>query len=133
MTRKRLDPLLTTAVLGHLLITFAHGSAHRGAEVPLGVAGMAFVIVVIEAAPVVGLAISMFRARAGALVVATSMAASLVFGLVNHYIIPGPDHVAHVAAAWRPMFSTTALLLVLSEAIGVVAGTRIVRRMEEQP
>ena len=84
-------------------------------------------------APVVGLAISVFRARAGAVIVAASMAAALAFGFINHYVIPGSDHVAHVAAAWRPLFSTTALLLVVSEAIGVAAGVRIVRRVEELP
>ena len=31
--------------------------------------------------------------------------------LINHFIIAGPDHVAHVAAEWRALFGVTAVLL----------------------
>jgi len=50
------------------------------------------------------------------------MAGALVFGLINHFIIDGSDHVAHVAAAWRTQFSVTAALLVVLEAAGVAIG-----------
>jgi len=35
---------------------------------------------------------------------------------------PSPDHIAHVAAQWRPLFQTTALLLVVTEAAGAILG-----------
>jgi len=50
------------------------------------------------------------------------MAGALVFGLVNHFILAGSDHVSHVAADWRTLFGVTAALLVVSEAVGVVIG-----------
>ena len=64
----------------------------------------------------------LFRSRAGAWIVAASMAGALVFGLVNHFIVDGSDHVTHVAAEWRSLFGVTAALLVVSEAAGVAIG-----------
>ena len=109
---------LTAVVLTHLAINIAHGRAHEGAQVPLSVAAALFVYLVILAGPLVGLVLSVWRPVAGAWIVAATMAGALVFGLVNHFIIAGPDHVAHVAAEWRTMFGATAALLVASEAVG---------------
>jgi hypothetical protein len=82
---------------------------------------------VILAAPLAGLALSLVRRRAGGLVVAIAMAASLAFGVVNHFLIQSPDHVTHVAAQWRLLFTTTAVLLAVSESLGVLAGLRAAR------
>ena len=43
---------------------------------------------------------------------------SLVFGVVNHFLLESPDHVAQVAAQWRVLFGTTAVLLAVTEALG---------------
>jgi len=113
---------LAAVVLVHLAINIAHGRAHAGAQVPLPLAGALFVYIVILAGPLVGLAVSRWRPRAGAWIVAASMGGALIFGLVNHFLIAGSDHVMHVAAEWRALFGVTAALLVISEAIGVGAG-----------
>jgi len=113
---------LIAVVLTHLAITSIHGRAHEGAHVPLSFAGTLFVYIVILAGPLVGLALSRWRPRAGAWIVALTMAGALVFGLVNHFILDGSDHVSHVAADWRTLFGVTAALLVVSEAVGVVIG-----------
>jgi hypothetical protein len=113
---------LAAVVLVHLAINIAHGRAHAGAEVPLPLAGALFVSIVILAGPLVGLAVSRWRPRAGAWLVAASMGGALVFGLINHFVIAGSDHVMHVAPEWRMQFGVTAALLVVSEAIGVGAG-----------
>ena len=113
---------LTVVVLLHLVISIAHGQAHTGAQVPLTIAGALFVYIVILAGPLAGLVVSRWRPRAGAWMVAASMAGALVFGLINHFIIAGPDHVGHVAAEWRSLFGITASLLVVSEAAGVAIG-----------
>ena len=113
---------LIAVVLTHLAITSIHGRAHEGAHVPLSFAGTLFVYIVILAGPLVGLALSRWRPRAGAWIVALTMAGALVFGLINHFLIDGSDHVANVAAAWRSLFGATAVLLLLSEAAGVVIG-----------
>lgn len=113
---------LTAVVLIHLAISIAHGRAHTGAQVPLPLAGTLFVFIVILAGPIAGLVLTRWRPRGGALVVAASMAGALVFGLVNHFIIDGPDHVAHVAGEWRSLFGVTAALLAVCEAVGVAVG-----------
>ena len=114
--------VLAAAVLIHLATSIAHGSAHTGAQVPLPLAGALFVYIVILAGPIAGLAVWRWRPRAGALIVAACMGGALVFGLVNHFILDGQDHVAHVTAEWRTLFGVTAALLSVSEAAGVAVG-----------
>jgi hypothetical protein len=113
---------LGAIVLTHLAINVAHGRAHEGAQVPLPFAGTLFVYIVILAGPLVGLGLSRWRPRAGAWIVGLTMAGALVFGLINHFLIDGSDHVANVAAEWRSLFGATAVLLLLSEAAGVAIG-----------
>ena len=50
-----------------------------------------------------------------------SMLGSFIFGAVYHYIIISPDHVAHLPAGdARGLFRVTAVLLLITEAFGVV-------------
>jgi hypothetical protein len=119
MTRGR---LLAAVVLFHFAINVVHGRAHAGAVVPLSTFGALFVFGVILAAPLVGLVVWRWKPRLGGWVVAVSMAGSLLFGLINHFIIAGSDHVSHVAADWRLLFGVTAVLLVVCEAVGAVVG-----------
>jgi hypothetical protein len=44
------------------------------------------------------------------------MAGALVFGLINHFIIDGSDHVANVAAEWRRCSARPRCCCCLSEA-----------------
>src|SRR5262249_6065802 len=106
MRIRTIDTWLSGVVLAHLLITFAHGAAHRSAQVGLGVAGMLFVLIVIEVAPLVGLAVALSGRRIGGWIVASSMAAALMFGLINHFLVGGPDHVSSVAAESRALFTS---------------------------
>ena len=119
-----MDWLLGGIVLLHLAISIVHGQAHAGAAIPLPLASTLFVYIVILAGPLAGLAVARWRPAAGAWIVAASFAGSLVFGLINHFVVAGPDHVDHVAAEWRALFRTTALLLVASEAAGIAVGIR---------
>src|SRR4029077_5082074 len=80
--------------------------------------GTLFVYIVILAGPLAGLALSRWRPQAGAALVALTMTGALVFGVVNHFIIPGSDHVTHVAREWQSLFAATAALLALLEAAG---------------
>ena len=120
--------MLAAIVIFHLVVSAIHGAAHSGARVFLPFAGNLFVYVVILAGPLLGLALSLWRPQAGAALVAVTLAGSFAFGLVNHFIIPGADHVAHVARAWRTMFATTAVLLAVVEAAGAVIGVRLARQ-----
>jgi MFS family permease len=134
MSRTGLDAWLAAAVLGHFLISTAHGMAHRGAQVELSGPSAIFVLVVIVLGPILGLLLSMVGPRGaayGGWLVAGSMAAALLFGFVNHFLIAGPDRVDHVAADWRTAFTTSAALLVVSEVAGIVAGVRRATRPVE--
>jgi hypothetical protein len=130
---RNINPLrvwLTAAVLGHLVVSIVHGAAHANANVPLSTSANLFVFIVILAAPVVGLALTWPAQRIGSWLVAIAMAASLVFGLVNHFVLASPDHVTHVALRWRPLFTTTAVLLAITEVLGSGLAIRLARERQ---
>jgi hypothetical protein len=51
------------------------------------------------------------------------MLGSLLFGLVNHFIVPGADNIAQVMpGVWQTSFLITSILLAISEAVGTAIG-----------
>ena len=57
------------------------------------------------------------------------MLGSLIFGFLYHYIIISSDHVAHLPAGdARGLFRTTALLLLVTEALGVVVAAMAIHK-----
>jgi hypothetical protein len=110
---------MSAAVLAHLVVSMVHGFAHAQAHVPLSFASNLFVYIVILAGPLIGLALTWPAERLGSRVIAGTMAASFVFGLVNHFMLNSPDHVAHVEEQWRSLFAATAALLAILEALAV--------------
>jgi hypothetical protein len=52
------------------------------------------------------------------------MAGALIFGVVNHFVLSRPDHVAHVDSQWRALFATTAVLMAITEAWASVLARR---------
>jgi hypothetical protein len=118
---------IAAIVVLHLVISIFHGAAHDGAHVPLSPAATLFVFVVILAGPIAGAGVMWRHAVIGSWVVAVTLAGSLVFGVVNHFILSSPDHVAQVARQWQSMFATTAVLLALTEALGAGLAIAAVR------
>jgi len=110
---------LVVVVLVHLAVNLVHGSAHTAAGVELGPAGLAFVIIVILIGPMAGLALMLVNRQFGALVIMLTMLAALVFGLVNHFIIPGADRVDYVHGDSHALFETTAVMLAIIELAAV--------------
>jgi hypothetical protein len=115
------------AVAAHLVVSILHGAAHAGARVPLSPAANLFVFGVIFAGPLAGLALMWPAARIGSWLIGATMAASLVFGLVNHFVLASPDHVGHIDPEWRPLFATTAALLAVIEAAAAGLAIHVVR------
>ncbi|MEZ5316512.1 MAG: hypothetical protein R2752_03845 [Vicinamibacterales bacterium] len=121
---------MAAAVFVHLIVTLAHGAAHAGAGVPMPPVASVFVLAVVLAIPLAGLALTRLAERPGAWIVGLALGGSLVFGVVNHFVLDSADHVARVATGWRPLFATTAVLLSITEAagallaIGVIVGGR---------
>jgi hypothetical protein len=118
---------LVAAVLVHLFISIVHGVAHGQANVPLSRAANLFVFIVILAGPLIGLALTWRADRLGSWVIAMTMAGSLAFGVANHFLLPGPDHVAHVDPRWQILFAATAALLAVNEALGASLAVLAIR------
>jgi hypothetical protein len=119
--------LMAAVVLAHLVVTVAHGTAHTGAHIPLSPAANVFVITVILAGPLIGLAVSWWAERLGAWLVALAMGGALVFGFLNHFVFASPDQVLQVDPQWRVLFTITAVLLAFTEALGFGLAIRSAR------
>jgi hypothetical protein len=118
---------MAATVLVHLLVSMIHGAAHAWASVPMSQAANLFVFVVILAGPLIGLGLSFRTKLYGGVVVALTMAAALVFGVVNHFLIDSPDHISHIATPWSRLFVTTAVLLAMTELLALAIAVRLVR------
>jgi hypothetical protein len=129
-TQRSIWMWLALIVVGHLLVSMAHGAVHSQAHVPLSPAATVFVFGVILAGPLVGLALAWRDARTGSWIIAVTMAGALVFGLVNHFVLASPDHVAHVDAQWRSLFTLTAVMLVVTEAAGSALAIQAARQTQ---
>jgi hypothetical protein len=108
------------ATLAHVL----HGISHVEHRVPLALWQWVYVIFVIFLAPVVAAVLFWTRLpRVGVGLLLTSMAGALIFGLVFHFLVSGPDNVFTLhAAAGREAFRSSAVLVALTEALGCVVG-----------
>jgi|SRR3954468_18513899 hypothetical protein len=124
---------LTLTVLAHLFVSIVHGAAHTGARVPLSPAANLFVYIVILAGPLVGLGLTWLSEEFGGWLIAMTMAAALVFGCVNHFVLASPDHVSHVDAQFRVLFTTTAVLLALSESLACGLAIRLALDVRVRP
>jgi hypothetical protein len=57
------------------------------------------------------------------------MLGSLIFGICYHYVVISPDHVAHLPPGEaRGVFRITALLLVITETVGVAVAAWALRK-----
>jgi hypothetical protein len=120
----------TAIVLAHLVITILHGVAHADLQIGLSTLQKLFVLIVINVCPLVATVLLWTRRqRAGLALLSVSMGASLMFGVWNHFILSGPDHVAEVApGAMGHLFQLTAAMLALIEAVGAWLGFVWMRR-----
>ena len=124
MINRRDRIVCTVVVLVHLVINVLHGRAHGELGVGLSAWQNIYVITVILIAPLIALLLLWTRyARLGLLVLVISMAGSLIFGVIYHYVIVSLDHVSHLPPGdAQGVFRMTALLLVLTELLGLAAG-----------
>ena len=120
----------TAIVLAHLVITILHGVAHADLQIGLSPLQKLFVLLVINVCPLMAMALLWTRhQRAGLVLLSVSMGAALLFGVWNHFIVSGPDHVAEVApGAMGHLFQITAAVLALIEAAGAWLGFVWMRR-----
>jgi len=113
----------------HTAAAFVHNQAHRQIDVTLSNFQSTYALIVIVVAPGVAAAI-IWRGHPhrGATVLVLSMFASLIFGIVNHFMIDSSDQLAHISNdGWGNIFTVTAYALALIEAVGIVAGMSLRR------
>lgn len=115
----------TAVVVASAVVNAAHTASHAGQHVmSLPLWQLAYIAVVIYASPVVAAVLLWTRYRlAGAWLLAAAMAGSLVFGLLYHFLISGPDNVfTQPPGTWRTAFGVSAALLAPLQVIGGAIG-----------
>ena len=114
----------STVVVIYVLVNVAHGLAHRDLAIQLALWQSLFVALWFVVGPIVA-AILLWTSRSllGARILVVSMAASLLFGTYYHHVAVSPDNVAYLPAGdHQGLFRSTALLLALSQILGLAVG-----------
>jgi hypothetical protein len=120
---------IASIVLIHLLVSFAHGYAHRELGIALSMFQSMFVFIVILILPVIAMVFTWTAwKRSGLILLALSMAASLLFGLYYHFLAAGPDNVhSQPASSLGTTFALTSYGVLITEAIGAYLGIHFLR------
>lgn len=108
----------------HGLVVVVHAISHAGINVWADLFSSIFIGVVIVIAPLVALYLLYTRwLRWGALLLVLAMLGSLLFGVWEHFVLPGADNIASTQpGVWQLPFRLTAVLLALIEFAGTFAG-----------
>jgi hypothetical protein len=126
-------------VLAHIIVNGLHGIAHQQAEVSISDLQFAYVFLVIFVAPIAATVMLSFNRpkkmqRGGAWLLLVSMLGSLLFGFAYHIVLPSSDNlftVMHGSSLNNAIFFTsTAILLVVIDAVGSWVGATAVRRIK---
>src|SRR5437899_12479859 len=109
---ERLARYLIGLVLAHFVVNLVHATAHFGLQIlPAGL-DIVFILGVILVGPIVALIILRFNPPLAAALLAVLMGASFVYGLVSHFLVPGPDNVTLIGSqTWTVRFVVAAFLL----------------------
>jgi hypothetical protein len=118
--REKITAALIVTV--HLLVVLGHGKAHSQLRIQPNIWQGTFITVVIVLGPVLATALLWTRLRRiGFVLLSTTMAGSLVFGVAYHFFVPGSDNALELHSGhWESLFRTTALWLAVIEA-GAIA------------
>ena len=119
--RRNVAFLATAVIVVSAVVNVAHTASHAGQHL-MSLPGwqLAYIAIVIYAAPVVAASLLWTRYRfAGAWLLAGSFA----FGLLYHFVIPGPDNVfMQPPGTWRTAFGVSAALLLPLQGTGCLVG-----------
>ena len=131
---RRLMITAALVVLVHTVVVLLHGAAHLQLKIELNWWAKIYVVSVVGIGPIIGLSfLKSSRQRTGALILFLTMIGALAFGLWNHFITQGADHVMHLQAGpWRFPFQVTAGLLACSELAGVVVAFALLVTLNSQ-
>ena len=116
----------------HFVISLAHGVAHSRLHIDMKPWQTVYILVVITLLPLISAFLLWRASRGGFFLLFVSMLGSLIFGGYYHFIAAGADNVASLGShSWAPAFQLTAVLLVVTEAAGVLTGLFGLLRKQE--
>ncbi len=120
--------VLSAVVLVHFAIVMWHGAAHTRLHIDLAPAQMAYVVAVIVLAPLLAAGLLWTRFwRSGVYLFTISMIGAVVFGGYKHFLSATNDDVAQMShAGWGGVFLVSSILLLVTEAAGILLGFRAV-------
>ena len=105
----------------HAVVGLLHGISHVILEVVPSAADIAFIVIVIGIVPIGLLPFVLRGSRAGVGVFALAFAASWLYGMLNHFLLEGADHVPGLDhGVWQAMFTVTGAMILGLEAAGTL-------------
>lgn len=131
---KRLEWTLVSLVLAHLAVVVVHTIAHVALRVVPGPADAAFIVGVIMIGPVVALPFLRLHRLLAAGLLVVAMVAAFAYGFQGHFLAPGPDNVAIVAAdSWTLVYVLTGVVLGALEVLTAIAAAALFARTVRTP
>jgi hypothetical protein len=123
---------LATIIL-HVAVVILHAAAHQALGINASPAQLLFIVTIIMIGPpLAGVLLWKRRDIFGPIALTLLMAGAFVFGVYNHFILFSPDYVSHVSntkpGGWAVVFQATAILLAVTEGLGVCAGILLAQR-----
>ncbi len=107
----------------HFLISLVHGTAHSRLHIDMNLWQTVYILLVITVLPLISGFLLWRRVPGGFFLLAISMMGSLMFGGYYHFIAMGADNVASLGSHdWAQPFQLTAVLLAITESVGVLMG-----------
>ncbi|HXE58625.1 MAG TPA: hypothetical protein VNK43_11545, partial [Gemmatimonadales bacterium] len=120
--------VVAAVVYLHLAAATLHGAAHAALGIDVsGPWDRVFLLATVWLGPPAALRLlGRGRPAGGAALLAASMGGALVYGIVYHYVLPTPDHVARTPPGlWGAAFRASALAIALLEGVGALIGARL--------
>lgn len=132
---KRLAAAATAIVIVRQFVAQLHGMAHQEVGVGLATWQWVYVYSVIVVAPILAAVLYWTPlVRTGAMLLAVSMLAGMLFGVYFHFIAISPDNVGHLPGEHgHGFFIATAILLVPIELVGTAFGVWSWYRLRPRP
>ena len=112
----------TLIVLLHLVVLVAHSKAHVQLQIGASSWQTVFIAIVIFIGPLLAAAFLWTRSQtAGIVILALTMAGSLIFGVAYHFFVPGSDNALELHSGhWESVFRMTATWLAVVETGAVM-------------
>jgi hypothetical protein len=121
--RDNLRRLAILIVVLHAIVTTPHSVAHTNLYIAMDMWQNIYIFLVILIGPIVAAVLIWKRLPSGFVLLTISMTGAFVFGVYYHFVAIGSDNVFTLpTGSWTLTFQLTALLLALTELVGVVVG-----------